>query len=183
VDFTKKCATLKWHFMKKALFVIDVQNCFVNSLTRGLPEKICRYIEENRKNYHLIIFTNFVNDPHSNVYRFLHWKKSMVSPEIDIVPKLQSVLKYGLVVPRSVYSVLKIPRVASLLKKREIEEISLCGVDTDCCILATAYDGFDQGYRINLLENLCLDSSSIELHRAALLIFKRNLLYKEKKRL
>lgn len=162
--------------MKKALFVIDVQNYFINSQTKVLPKKIRQYIEKNRKKFDLIVFTHFVNDTTSNVYRLLDWKECVTSPEVDIVAELQPVLKYGIVVSKNVYSVLKITKVKNLLKQYNIEELYLCGIDTDCCVLATAYDGFDRGYRIRLLEDLCMASSSINLHRAALSIFKRNLL-------
>ena len=161
--------------MKKALFVIDVQNYFINSKTKDLPKKIRQYIEKNRKKFDLIIFTCFVNDPSSSVYRLLDWKKCSNSPEIDIVEEIKLVLKYGPFFAKNVYSVLKVPKVKKLLKQNEIKELYLCGIDTDCCVLATAYDGFDQGYKIHLLKDLCMASSNISLHRAALLIFKRNL--------
>lgn len=162
--------------MKKALLVIDVQRYFINSITRDLPKKISEYVKKNRKNYDLIVFTNFINDSHSSVCLLLNWKQCMTSPEIDIVSELQPMLKYGIVISKNVYSVLKAPKVQSLLKKQRIKELHLCGIDTDCCILATAYDGFDQGYKIHLLQDLCMASSNINLHNAALLIFKRNLI-------
>ncbi len=162
--------------MKKAILVIDVQNYFINSQTKDLPKKICQYVEKNQKKFDLIIFTHFVNDDKSSVYRLLGWKECSTSPGVDIAQELQPVLKYGRVFPKSIYSVLKITKVKNLLKKYGIEELYICGIDTDCCVLATAYDGFDQGYRIHLLEDLCMASSGINLHHAALSIFKRNLI-------
>jgi len=161
--------------MKKALFVIDVQNYFINSQTKVLPKKIRQYIEKNKKKFDLIVFTHFVNDATASVFRLLNWKECSISPQIDIVEELRPVLKYGKVFAKNVYSVLKITQVKNLLKQYNIQELYLCGIDTDCCILATAYDGFDQGYKIHLLEDLCTASSSIKLHSAALSIFKRNL--------
>ena len=160
--------------MNKALFVIDVQNYFTDSVATALPRNIARYVQTHRKDYQTIIFTRFVNTPHSSVYRFLKWKKSMVSPDIDIALELQSLLKYGVLVSKDVYSALKVPRVAKLLKEKRIEPIYLCGVDTDCCVLATAYDAFDQGYQVCLLENLCLSRPGKKLHEAAKAMFKRN---------
>ena len=162
--------------MKKALFVIDVQNFFINSKTKDLPNKIVQYIKKNKNLFDLIIFTQFVNDPTSQVYQLLDWKKCSVSPEIDIVEEFKPLLKYGVIFTKNVYSVLKIPKLISLLRQHKIGELYLCGIDTDCCVLATAYDGFDQGYKIYLLEELCRASSKVSLHNAALSIFKRNLL-------
>ena len=160
--------------MKKALLVIDVQNYFMNSLTKYLPQKILRYIEQNRANFDLIIFTNFVNTPKSSVYRFLGWKKSITSPEIDIVPELQPALKYGTLISKGVLSALKVPKVKTLLKKNKIKKLYLSGIDTDCCVLATAYYAFDQGYRVYLFKNLSMSHASKNLHEAAVSMFKRN---------
>lgn len=162
--------------MKKALIVIDVQNHFINTLTKDLPKKILKFIKQNKDNFDLIIFTRFINTTKSSVYRLLNWKESMSSPEIDIVPVLQPVLKYGVVVSKSEYSVLKVARAKKLLKKFRIQELYLCGMDTDCCVLATAFDAFDQQYRIYLLEDLCMASSNVNLHKTTLSIFKRNIL-------
>lgn len=121
--------------MKRALIVIDVQNYFMNSLTKHLPERILQYIQKNKGNFALIIFTNFVNTRESSVYRFLDWQECLGPPE---------------------------------------EEFYLCGIDTDCCVLATAYDAFDQGYRVHLLKNLCMTSTGKNLHNAAVSMFKKN---------
>ena len=159
--------------MKKALFVIDTQNYFINDVTKNLPGKIARYIKHHRQEFAVIVFTNFVNPPASSAYRFLGWKKSRTSPDIDIVPELQPLLKYGVSMSKDVYSALKVPEIKTLLKKKKIQELLLCGLDTDCCILATAYDAFDQGYRVKLLEDLCMSSTGNILHEAALSMFKR----------
>ena len=162
--------------MKKALFVIDVQNYFINTKTKTLPKKIQQYIEKNHRRFDLIIFTHFVNDPGSSVYRLLGWKDCTNPSQTDIAPELQPVLKYGIVVSKNIYSALKVPEINSLLKRYKIKTLFLCGIDTDCCLLATAYDAFDRGYKIYLLEDLCMASAGINLHHAALSIFKRNLL-------
>ncbi len=160
--------------MKKALFVIDVQNSFINSVTVNLPKKIKEYVERNWCNFDLIIFTNYVNTPQSSPYRFLNWKKSMTVPETNIVTELQSILKYGILISKHVYSSLKVPRIKKLLLEKKVEEIYLCGIDTDCCILATAFDAFDQNYKVHLLEDLCLSRTGKYLHEATVSIFKRN---------
>ena len=160
--------------MKRALFVIGVQNYFMNPLTKDLPEKIRRYVKKNKNKFELIIFTNFVNTPQSSVYRFLDWTECLTSPETDIVNELNSVLRYGIVVAKDVLSALKIPKIKNLLAEKRIEEIYLSGIDTDCCVLATAYDAFDEGYRVRLLEKICMTSTGKNLHNAAVSMFKKN---------
>lgn len=160
--------------MRKALLVIDVQNYFMNPLTWDLPRKIKKHIENNKDSYKLIIFTHFVNTPKASVYRFLDWKECMNSPDIDIVKELQPVLPYGVTIPKDVLSVSKVPQTKKLLDEKKIDELYLCGIDTDCCVLATAYDAFDQGYRVRLLENLCMTATGKNLHDAAISMFKKN---------
>ena len=56
-----------------------------------------------------------------------------------------------------------------------IETVHLCGFDTDCCILATTYDLFDQNIKPVILENLTWSTSKEKLHGAAIKIIKRNI--------
>ena len=160
--------------MRKALLVIDVQNYFMNSLTRDLPRKIKKHLEKNRSSYELIVFTHFVNTPKASVYRFLDWHECMNSPNTDIVKELQPLLPYGVTVPKDVLSVLKVPQAKKLLDEKKIDELYLCGIDTDCCVLATSYDAFDQGYRVYLLKDLCMASTGKNLHNTAVSMFKKN---------
>lgn len=161
--------------MKQALLVIDVQNFFINTLTAALPGKIRLYIQKNRKKFDTIIFTHFVNTPTSSVYRLLGWKKSMTSADTDIAQELQPILSQGVLVSKNVYSALKAPGVNTLLKNCHIQKLYLCGIDTDCCVLATAYDAFDRGYAVSLLKNLCMSSAHESFHAAALSLLKRNI--------
>jgi len=55
---------------KKALIIIDVQNYFVNELTKSLPEKIVRYI--NKTDYDFVVFTKFINKKGSNFFKLLN---------------------------------------------------------------------------------------------------------------
>ncbi len=161
--------------MKQALLVIDVQNFFINTRTASLPGKICRYIQNNKEKFDMIIFTHFVNTPTSSVYRLPGWKKSMTPEDTDIARDLQPVLTQGILVSKHVYSALKVPGVNTLLKNHGIQKLCLCGIDTDCCVLATAYDAFDRGYRISLIKNLCMSSAHESFHAAALSLLKRNI--------
>lgn len=160
--------------MKKALLVIDVQNYFMNRLTKSLPSKIRTYVEKHAKEFELIIFTNFVNDPSSNSYKS-GWKKSTTPPDTELVDELKPIVRLGHVFPKNVLSSLKVPAIKKLLKEKEIDELYICGIDTDCCVLATAYDGFDEGYKITLLENLSMTHVGKNLHDAALKMIDRNI--------
>lgn len=160
--------------MNKALLVIDVQNYFMNSLTQGLPGEIRRYIEKTKNNYKEIVFTNFVNRPSSSTYRFLNYKECMRSPDTDIVDELKPVLSFGTLLTKHVLSAIKVTKLQKLFEQSNITELYLCGIDTDCCVLASAYDAFDLGYRVYLLKDLCMTATGRNLHDAAVSMFKKN---------
>lgn len=51
----------------------------------------------------------------------------------------------------------------------------VCGFDTDCCVLATAYDLFDEGIKPVILENLTYSTSKEKFHSSAIQMIKRNI--------
>lgn len=56
---------------KSALVVVDVQNYFINEHTKGLPERIQKFIVKNRDSFYYLIFTKFVNKSSSNFVKML----------------------------------------------------------------------------------------------------------------
>jgi nicotinamidase-related amidase len=53
----------------------------------------------------------------------------------------------------------------------------ICGIDSDACVLATAFEAFDLGYHVKI--NFDLTYSSNDLHKAAQLIAERNILSRD----
>ena len=54
-----------------------------------------------------------------------------------------------------------------ILKGLGTENLFLCGVNTNNCVLATAYGAFCRDYRVFLVEDACATWNGPELHRAA----------------
>lgn len=160
--------------MRKALVVIDVQKYFLNDKNKRFPAKVRDYVLKNKGKFDLVVFTNFVNRKGSPVYETLGWRDCLKSPDIDFADELKPILKLGKVFKKSVLSCLKVPKIRELLTKHRITDLYLCGIDTDCCVLATAYDGFDSGYMVKVLKNLCLSTGGNSLHKSALAMVKRN---------
>lgn len=160
--------------MKKALFVIDVQKFFENKKTKSVARKINNYIKRNKNEYSLIIFTVFKNNSKSSLWRIFNWKGCNKGRNIAIMDELSNLVDYSNVILRNTYSLLKAPKLKEKLNKYKIEQIDICGFDTDCCVLATAYDLFDSGWKPVILKNLCFSTSEEKLHRPALKIIKRN---------
>ncbi|WP_408634333.1 cysteine hydrolase family protein [Mycoplasmopsis fermentans] len=53
------------------------------------------------------------------------------------------------------------------------EEIYICGIDTDCCVQATAVNLFEKRIRPIVLSNYCASNGGPESHEAALKTLSR----------
>jgi len=158
---------------KNALIVIDVQNYFVNDNTKILPQKIAKFIENNK--FDFVLFAKFVNKEDSNFFKILDWKECTSSPDTDIHSTLSKFVNKNNVFEKSTYSIFKSKKLAKFLKKNNITKLFLCGIDTDACVLASAYDGFDIGYNIEILKDLCLSHYGEKLNNSALNIIETHL--------
>lgn len=136
--------------MKNALVVIDVQNHFAVEKAADLPEKIRRHIENTP--YDHVIFTKFLNLPGSNFHKILGYKKVTGPPATDLHPTLRPLAKN--IFEKTTYSAFKDPKFVDFLRQNAITEIYLCGINIDGCVLATAYEAFDLGYKVKILEDL-----------------------------
>lgn len=138
--------------MKKALLVIDVQKYYLKQAPEDLPKKIANYISSSQ--YDLIIFTIFRNFPESNWGKSFGWKDSKTDKDVILPIEFNSLASPDNTYEKHTYSALKVLKLAQKLKSNKIAQVDLCGIDLDACVLATAYDAFDLGYKINVLFDL-----------------------------
>jgi nicotinamidase-related amidase len=157
--------------MKTALLIIDVQNGFINDQTRDIPSEIAHHIKAS--SYDLIVFTKFINTQGSNFEKLLGWKKCYGPPESDLAKPLVPFAKH--IIEKHTYSAFKSHELIKLLKNREIQKLSICGLDTDACVLATAFDAFDLGYDFEIIEELTYNMKDDKFHTAALDVIRKNL--------
>lgn len=73
------------------------------------------------------------------------------------------------------YSIFKFAALRDFLEKKNIQKLSLCGIDSDACVLASAYDGFDLGYDIVILHDLCGSHLGKNFDHYARQIIQKNL--------
>lgn len=161
--------------MNSALVVIDVQNYFVNKNTQNLPKQIAGFIESNKNKFDFVIFTRFVNKRDSNFVKCLKWEKCFALAETQIYAELARFTNKDNVFQKTSYSVFKSKKLVRFLKKNNIGKLFLCGIDIDACVLASAFDGFDLGYDITVLQKLSLSHSGKKLNDAAVAILNKNL--------
>ncbi len=160
--------------MKKALIVIDVQKFFLTEETKDIVKKIQKYLSEKSNQYDLIYFTIFKNDPSGPAWKISGWKQCSESPDTDICDELAGFVNDKNLFYKNFYSSVKVPEIIKGLKENNIKEVHLCGFDTDCCVLATTYDLFDQGIKPVVLEDLTFSTSWEKLHDSAIKMIKKN---------
>jgi len=161
--------------MKKALVIIDPQKGFTSKHTKGIASRIKKFVEKNRKKYSLILFTQHRNDPKSYIYKYQGWRGFMKEEEYGFMDELAELAKSEKVFVKNTYGAFTDKKMENFLKKKNITDIHLAGMDTENCVLTFARDAFDRGFKITVLKNLCASHSSQRLHRAALEIIENNI--------
>ncbi len=154
----------------KALIVIDYTNDFVatdGKLTCGEPgqkleDKIAELVKQYANRGDFVVFANDLhkeNDPYHpetklfplhNIEgtdgRHLYGK---VATAYDEIKQLQNVISFD----KTRYSAFAGTPLSILLNERNIKEISLVGVCTDICILHTAVDAYNKGYKTTIYKD------------------------------
>lgn len=145
----------------RAVMIVDVQRAFEP------PPAFVRKLEAYIKRFPCRIFTRFVNPPGSMFREVLKQKccapgsadtELLISPGPDDL-RLDKVGRYGLT-----------ERHLSQLRARRINHVTVCGLDTDACVLGVLFSLFDAGICCHLKETMCWSSSG--LHKPALRIIR-----------
>lgn len=156
--------------MKSLLLVIDLQYIFINKHTNKLPNKIKKIIDSNNYNYDNIAFTKFVNFEDSIFVKKLGWRRCIQDEDKKIVINTQN----NKIFEKSIYSAVSKDFI-DYINENKITNIYLCGIDTDCCVLKTAFDLFELEYNVYVLKDYCACTHGIEMHNNALEILRRNI--------
>ncbi len=161
--------------MNKALIVIDVQKYFLTEETKPIVKRIGEYLKNNSTKYSAIYFTIFKNDSDAPLWKISEWRDCTGSPDTDICDEIKEFTNDSNLFHKNILSAVKVPEISRGIKENNISEVELCGFDTDCCVLATAYDLFDQGIKPIILGNLTWSTSEGKLHKPAIQMIERNI--------
>ena len=147
--------------VKSLLLVIDVQNDFLNEVTRPIAEKI----EELTRvpEFDLVAFTQFVNEEGSLFYEKLYSRHFLTPEQREIAIETQGCPVFT----KRVYSAVN-DELREYVRENEVERIYLCGFDTDACVQKTALDLFEQGYEVYVLKDYCMSHAGKELHEVVM---------------
>ena len=143
--------------MKKLLLVIDVQKDFINDQTIDTLNNIKKLVDS--KKYDVIAFTRFINSKDSIWYNKLKYKGCMTKEEQEIVIDTKNYKVFD----KKIFTALN-EELKQYISENNIDEIYLCGFDTDACIQKTAMDLFEQKYEVYILKDYCMSHKGKETH-------------------
>lgn len=150
------------------LLVVDVQNGFVSEATSHVVGEIRDLIQEHE--FDQVVFTRYINKEGGPYTRFLNWKRLMAPPETDIVSELRPFAKT--VIEKCVYTAWG-AELAALIREHSTSTVYIAGIDTDCCVLTSATDLFQQGIKPMVLLNYCASNGGPRSHDAAAVVLTR----------
>lgn len=156
--------------MNSLLLIIDLQDSFINSNTEMVLPKINMLLNENK--FDKIVFTRFINSPNSIWFTKLKYTGCITEKS----RKIQIETRNNKVIDKQIYSALG-TELKTYIEENDISKIYLCGIDTECCVLKTAFDLFENGYDVYVLKDYCACMQGLQRHNNALDILKRTIGY------
>lgn len=155
------------------LFVIDVQNGFVNDESRHVVPVIADLIEQWETAGGPVLFSRYFNHPDSPFVRLLNWTALQDSPETDIVPELaEHAARAHEIVDKVKYSAFAMD-VVNDFRDHGWTDVVLCGIATDSCVLKTAADAFENGIAPWIVTDACASEAGDDVHQAGLTVARR----------
>lgn len=121
------------------------------------------------------LFARFVNREDSNFVRILEWEEMFDARDTAIVEEFEGYAEEENTFTHHTYSALTSQELQAYLDRNDVEELYVCGADTDAAVLDTAYHGFNSGRDIHIVADLCDSRGGGDLHAAALTIMRRTI--------
>ena len=160
--------------------VIDMQRLFLEGTawgsrnTQGLVVPILRLLRHRPS---AAVFTRFITPrrkedaPGSWSYFYDHWpsvlQDNMDPALLDLVPEFLDFVPPGEVADKFTYSAFADGDFSGRLRRRGADTLIFSGVETDVCVLLTALDAVDRGYRVVIATD-AVGSTVDKAHEATL---------------
>ncbi len=148
---------------KQALLILDVQKGFINEYTKVIPA----LVQELQYNYDHVFILKFFNP--GNKFRFVKWMsfnkfmKDSVETELAFEPKENSKI-----IEKFTYSCVNTKFLKNLYDIG-INEVHICGINTDICVMANALALFDNDdFKPIVLSKYCASTRGESQHNYAL---------------
>jgi len=156
-----------------ALLIVDMQEGFAerDAGVHDLGERIARHVRDHRERYELVIASRFVNKLGSS-YARLVGDDMQGGPEIELVSPISDAA--DVIVDSPTYSSVTAD-VVERLRAAGVDQVHVCGVDTDQCVAASVFAAFDAGFLPVALADPCSSCAGDTPHGAGLVTLRRAL--------
>ena len=157
---------------RKALVIVDVQGSFLSPRNEYIVKNILSLLDT--VDYDSYINATFHAEKGSLWDMQQGWT-CPAGPETQTIPALAQKLKqYDVIeVSKETKSIFKGNQdVTKSLREDNIQELHIVGLDTNDCVLATAFEAFDHGFFTYVIEECCQSSASNESHENGLKILR-----------
>ncbi len=155
--------------MSECLVIIDVQKGFLTEDTKMIPGKIKELIAD--KKFDHIVATKFINSKMSPHYIFTHWNGMMDPDSQKLDPYVEE--KADRVFDKYVNSCFS-EEFLNFICDEKISKLYFVGIDTDCCVLKSAFDCFDRKIPFEVITDCCASTGGSSIHKSACNIMLRN---------
>lgn len=145
------------------LIIVDLQKAF------DVPPRIVRRVERYSRRFKKRIFTRFENPPGSLFRREL--KQRSCAPGSRDTELIVSPRNGDLVLTKQGYGLP--PAAMKKIKALGIKKATVCGIDTDACVLGVMFSLFDAGIKCRVKKDLCWSSSGPKLHKAGMKVIEQ----------
>lgn len=156
---------------KDCLLIIDLQRGFINEHTSHLPQKITECLA--RRSFSAVIATRYCNTPSTACYRLGGWRDCMEgTPAAELVPELMPHVQR--IFDKHTFSGCT-RELQTFLHEAQFDRLYICGVNTDCCVLATVFACYDAVQELSVIEYLCGSTLGPHKHRNAIELMRDNI--------
>ncbi|MFE1763735.1 cysteine hydrolase family protein [Streptomyces angustmyceticus] len=159
--------------MTGVLVVVDMQNGFITPETASVVPTVVDLVERWEHTGRDVVFTRFRNPPGSPYERLMHWTGFRSAPENELIPELTDhAARSFAVVDKVRYSAFT-EEMDQLVRRRGWTEFVICGIATEMCVLKTAVDAFERGFRPRIVTDASRTYAGDAAHEAGLALAAR----------
>lgn len=142
------------------LLVIDLQRGFITPET----SRVAAAVNAAQRDFDVVVAARFTNPPNSPFRRLVGWQEmgpGTAGLDLAFTPRRDAI-----VIEKTGYTAMQ-PELLAILRRCGVRDVHIAGLETDACVLKTALDLFESGYRPIIHRDLC-GATRPGAHEAAL---------------
>jgi nicotinamidase-related amidase len=144
------------------LVLVDLQHAF------EVPPALLLRVQRYAKRFKHRVFTRFEN-PAGSLFRRALKQRSCAPGSPDTTLLIQPA-RDDIVITKHGYGLS--PRDIRRIRALGAKRVTVCGIDTDACVLGVMFSLFDAGIECRVKSDLCWSTSGAALHRAGMKIIE-----------